>query len=389
MASEFDELTWRVLDGTASPEEISRVMVWMRDSEHRKYLKKMRKIWNLVSGPHVSPERKRVELERFRDFMRRHPEKKKKRFIGKRWYRYAAVFLIPILAVTFLVWREFSREYTSPFLAEVGQLGTPQAVLTIAGGDTIVLQSNREIDIQLAGQVRVVGSGERITYELGEGECAREDRYNTLTTPVGGEYQVELSDGSRVWLNALTELRYPEIFKDDCREVYLTGEAYFEVEHDPERPFVVVVNGMKVSVYGTQFNVNSYKSGVVQTVLVDGKVGIRVLETGKEVMLNPDDMAEFFEDSGCVKVKKVDSYVYTAWKDGKFVFENESIEEIMRRLSYWYDIEVVYKEDQVRHHTFTGVITRYAEVKDVLHLIGATAIVRFRLKGNVVTVGTD
>lgn len=395
MTNEFDELIWRVLEGKASSEEICRVKEWIQDDEHKQHFKQLQKFWNLVNGPHVSPERKRKELIRFQGFMRQHPMKKERKLIGKKWYKNVAIWLIPILSAAFGVWSEFSREYTSPFLTDLSETeelvspGMPQAVLTISGGDTIVLQPNRTVDIQLAGQVRVVGSGESLVYELNEGDGSREERYNTLATPVGGEYQVELSDGSKVWLNSLTKLRYPEVFKEDCREVYLTGEAYFEVKHNPERPFVVVVNGMKVSVYGTRFNVNTYHEGVVQTVLVDGKVGVRVDATGKEVVLNPNEMAVFSEELQQVNVKTIDPYVYTSWKDGKFVFEEESVEEIMKRLSRWYGIEVVYKDEQVKAQTFTGIITRYAEVKDILHLIEETAIVHFYLNGNVVTVGTD
>ena len=392
MTNEFDELIWRVLDGKASSEEICGVKEWVQNDEHKRHFKQLQKFWNVVNGPHVSFERKQKELIRFQDFMRKHSQKKERTFVGKKWYRNAAVWLIPILSAAFGVWHEFSREYASPFLAETGELvspGMPQAVLTISGGDTIVLQPNRAVDIQLAGQVRVVGSGESIVYELDEGESPRVERYNTLATPVGGEYQVELSDGSKVWLNSLTKLRYPEVFKEDCREVYLTGEAYFEVKHDAERPFVVVVDGMKVAVYGTRFNVNTYHAGVVQTVLVDGKVGVQVDATGKEIVLHPNEMATYSEESQQVNVKAIVPYVYTAWKDGKFVFDEEPVEEIMKRLSRWYGIKVVYKNEQVKEQLFTGIITRYAEVKDVLHLIEETALVHFYLNGNVVTVSTD
>lgn len=390
MANEMDELIWRVLDGKASPGEVRRVAEWVREPGNRKYFRQLRKVWNLVNGPRVTPERKRVELERFRNFMRQQPGGKERRFARRMgWYKYAAVVFIPVLIAVYLSWHEFAREDTRVLLSEEPVYpGTRQVILTIADGDTIALPPNRDVDIQLAGQLRVVSSGEGITYELGEGENEGEERYNTLATPVGGEYQVVLSDGSRVWLNALTELRYPEIFKEDCREVYLSGEAYFEVEHDPERPFVVVANGVEVTVYGTRFNVNNYGTDVVRTVLVDGKVGIRVAGSGKEVVLSPSDMAECFEGTREVKVRKVDPYVYTAWKEGKFVFEDEPVEEIMARLSNWYGIKVFYTDERVKKQTFTGVITRYTEVGNVLHLIGETAVVRFQLNGNVVTVGT-
>ncbi len=161
------------------------------------------------------------------------------------------------------------------------------------------------------------------------------------------------------------------------------------MKHDAERPFVVVVDGMKVAVYGTRFNVNTYHAGVVQTVLVDGKVGVQVDATGKEIVLHPNEMAIYSEESQQVNVKAIVPYVYTAWKDGKFVFDEEPVEEIMKRLSRWYGIKVVYKNEQVKEQLFTGIITRYAEVKDVLHLIEETALVHFYLNGNVVTVSTD
>ena len=204
--------------------------------------------------------------------------------------------------------------------------------------------------------------------------------------PRGGEYTLLLADGTKVYLNSVTKLRYPVSFASHERRVYLSGEAYFEVAHDSLHPFIVETEGMSVRVYGTEFNVNTYNEGIIQTTLVNGKVGIRVPETGEEVFLQPNEMAEFLNSFSSIRVKKVDTFVYTAWKDGKFVFENESIEEIMERLTRWYDIKVFFENESVKNQIFNGVITRFVDVEDVLHLIEGTATVKFGINGNMIIV---
>ena len=207
-----------------------------------------------------------------------------------------------------------------------------------------------------------------------------------MIVPRAGEYTLTLSDGTRVWLNSETEIRYPVAFGKDRRTVFLSGEAYFEVTKDAERPFLVIMDDMEVKVYGTSFNVNTHYVGKVQTTLVKGKVGIVVKSTGNETVLQPGQMAEFDRHEKDVEVKDVDTYYYTAWKDGEFVFQNERVEEILERLSRWYNVNVFYVSEDVKEKRFTGVIARFTDVADVLHLIGETATVQFNLKGNVITV---
>lgn len=215
---------------------------------------------------------------------------------------------------------------------------------------------------------------------------AEELVYNKVIIPRAGEYSLTLSDGTRVWLNSDSEIRYPEAFGKDRRTVFLSGEAYFEVTKDAVRPFYVVLDGMEVKVYGTSFNVNTHYQGKILTTLIEGKVGIRVKSTGAESLLQPNQMAEFSLENKDVKVTDVDTYYYTAWRAGEFVFQNETVEEIMERLCRWYDTEVFYANDSVKGKRFTGVIARFTDVADVLHLIGETATVQFNLKGNTITV---
>ena len=386
MANEMDKLIWRVLDGKASPGEVRRVVEWVREPGNRKYFRQLRKVWNLVNGPRVTPERKREELERFRNFMRQQPGGKERRFVRRMgWYKYAAVVFIPVLIVVYLSWHEFAREDTRVLLSEEPVYpGTRQVILTIAGGDTIALQPNRDVDIQLAGQLRVVGSGESIAYELGEGENEGEERYNTLATPVGGEYQVVLSDGSRVWLNALTELRYPEIFKEDCREVYLSGEAYFEVEHDPGRPFVVVANGVEVTVYGTRFNVNAYADNdEVSATLVNGSVEV---SSGKQKPMGLVPGEQAYGNAGELEKREVNVRLYTSWIDGRFLFNNAELEEIAKQVSRWYDVKISFEDDDLKEIRFSGAMLKFRPLSDLIEMIEATSFVRFSVKGENIII---
>ena len=393
MTNEMDELIRKVLDGNASEEEIRVLMRWMREDERRReYFIGLKKVWNMMNGPKLSSERKSVELERFISYMQQTSLKRKEPVqprVIRLWYRYAAVILIPLLALCVYLWQ---GQEADPILVKTDtgtNFGKP--VLMMSDGREFVLEQKNET-IEGPSEIGILndsltgldygGAGLQATTPEGK------EVYNTLRIPLGGFYRLSLSDGTKVWLNSMTRLRYPVNFIGEQRKVYLSGEAYFEVAKDMGHPFIVNVDGMEVKVYGTRFNVNSLEEGIVQTVLESGKVGVTVLKTGKEVILKPDEMAEFYKDSGTVKVGKVDPYTYTAWKDGKFVFEDATIEAIMTRLERWYDIKVFYGDEQVKQQTFTGIITRHSNVKDVLYLIGETAVVKFDQKDNVITVRT-
>ena len=219
----------------------------------------------------------------------------------------------------------------------------------------------------------------------GQNEREGETLFNTLRTSKGGEYTVELSDGTVVYLNAVSELRYPVEFGDDERVVCFSGEGYFDVAKDAKRPFRVVVGGMSVVVRGTEFNVNTFKEAGVQTVLVEGAVGVRV--NGKEeVRLKPSQLAEYNAESGLVSVREVDAHEYVAWKDGFFVFDDESLEEIMGTLSRWYDVEVFYVNEGAKELHFTGHLKRYDDIDVILRAIESAVDVTFSVNGRMVSV---
>ena len=359
----------------------AKVEAWMKDPEHVM----LRKEFATVYQKRMNIDFNRDKKEEFARLENTIQERKSRR-MTLRWSVAASVILLIGLFVGRMVneWRDLDE---MRMLAETERIVPGvKAELILSTGERVVLNQQR-VSIEGVNETGIQNdsvTGLNYTMAKVQGE---ELVYNTMRIPVGGFYQLALSDGSKVWLNSMTELRFPVAFTGEERKVYLTGEAYFEVAPDSKHPFIVVTEeGMEVKVYGTEFNMSTYQHGVVQTVLVSGKVGIRVNATGKEVMLAPKQMAEYSEKTGMVRVEEADPYRYIAWKDGEFVFERETIEEIMERLGRWYDVKVFYENESLKQKRFTGVISRYENIEQVLRLIEGPATLRFEVKGNVVMV---
>src|SRR5699024_5260550 len=203
--------------------------------------------------------------------------------------------------------------------------------------------------------------------------------YNSLTTPRGGQYQLTLPDGTKVWLNAASSIRYPTAFTEHERQVKITGEAYFEVAKDAHKPFIVTVDNMEVKVLGTRFNINAYADETtINTTLLEGSVKVvsstdnirsLILNSGQQVQLDKVGQMEL--------VKNADVGEVSAWKKGLFVFHSDELPAIMRRLSRWYDVEVEYKNNTVPTTHFTGAIQRDVNISEVLKMFELTGGVRF------------
>lgn len=212
--------------------------------------------------------------------------------------------------------------------------------------------------------------------------------YNTVVTPKGGQYQVMLPDGTRVWLNAQSKLRYPVYFDQGKREVELEGEGYFEVAKQTingERlPFIVNSGAQKLEVLGTTFNIQGYGQEVTTT-LIEGKVRLGLENTSKQVLLQANDQAILRTGMQQYDVRKVDPIYATAWKDGNFSFRKASIKDVMESVARWYDIDVVYKTT-VENSQFTGTISRFEQIDKLLQLIELTGSVHFTIEGRRVVV---
>ena len=187
-------------------------------------------------------------------------------------------------------------------------------------------------------------------------------------------------------MNSASELKYPVRFDGNERKVYLSGEAYFEVTKDTERPFYVVTEDVQIRVYGTEFNVNTHHLGKIQTVLVNGKVGIKKRGATGETMMKPGELASFDREAGTFEVKEVNVRQYVVWKDGYFTFENESLEQIMNTLSLWYDVDVFFQAEAAKQLVFTGYMKRYDDISEILNAIMDVVGVNFTINGKSIVV---
>lgn len=308
------------------------------------------------------------------------------RSIGN-WWKYAAMLLFPILVVG--SWKLMHEtEQVSIVASSVApiQPGCSQAVLVLDDGRKVFLKEEEEGVISEDKEITVTGEKDRLVYTSSEGKNVDEIRFNELEVPRGGEYKVRLADGTLVYLNSATRMKYPVKFDEKERKVYLSGEAYFEVAKDPERPFFVEMEGVEVRVYGTSFNVNTHQEGNIQTVLVKGSIGVKVLSSGMESVIRPGQMAEFKQGNTKVDVKDVNVAVYTDWKDGIFRFENQRLEDILAVLSNWYDMNVFYQTVSVKELHFSGYMERYKDVSVILEAITLSTGVTFSIQGKTIIV---
>ncbi len=367
-----DVLLYDYLSGELSLKEMEDVEAWIEESEaNRTYFAEFRREFlrmrwgmrsGLIKGTAVLMKR-RIRMR----VLRRLPV----------WV--AAVCVLSLGSFYMLN----SLQEEMPLETVSGVWGERQAQLILSSGESVVLNGN---DCQLTeanGMTIFIDTNGAVNYAV-SGEEQTELLYNTVITPLGGEYSIVLADGTRVWLNAGTEFRYPVSFTENRREVFLSGEAYFEVRQDKNKPFVVWTGEVQIEVLGTAFNVNSYNSDRVEAVLVEGSVNVS--NVTDKINLRPGQRGTVLKSEREIRVDEVDVYVYTAWKDGNFVFENQTLENIMEQLSRWYDVDVFYTREAVRQECLSGEMTRYREIRSLLYYFEQISEVRFEIKGRTIVV---
>lgn len=228
-----------------------------------------------------------------------------------------------------------------------------------------------------------------IAYERNDNQHLQKPIYNTVVTPRGGAYSIVLPDGSRVWMNAASKLKYPIAFAPDTRVVELEGEAYFEVVSKNTKtgkriPFMVHTHEQQLEVLGTSFNINSYSQNITTT-LVEGAVALTYPHTKEVQYLKPSQQSTYSQKNKKLSVIKVDPYYTIAWKGGSFAFHDASIYEVMEDIARWYDIDVVYQGD-LSDVRYSGTISRFENFKQLLQIIEWTDLVTFKVDGRRITV---
>jgi transmembrane sensor len=323
-------------------------------------------------------------------------QKRKQRF--RLNYRYAAAALLLITLSFGLI--VYVQQY-NPFGSDlkITRLtgkdlppGKHVATMTLANGKTIALSSTKN-GVVINATSLTYNDGTSLPFSSDNFENAdRHEKSIEISTPKGGQYQVVLQDGTRVWLNAASAIKFPLTFKGAvARKIELNGEAYFEVAKDKARPFTVQTGQQRLEVLGTHFNVNAYKDErKTKTTLLEGSVRISLIdyaatESGAETfaILKPGQQAVVADKS--VSVLPADTEEAVAWKNGYFKFHSEPLSSIMRKLSRWYDVEIVY-ENKIGKDRIGGTISRSKSITDVLEMLESTKLVKFRVEGRKIIV---
>ncbi|MBE9601808.1 FecR family protein [Pedobacter sp. MC2016-24] len=316
-----------------------------------------------------------------------------------RWVAAAAVFLTVGLGYHYLQLVHPENTQPIPYANDI-KPGKNDAVLTLADGSKISLTDARQGELIKSKGISIVkaANGQLIytidSSALKTGTDHPELAYNTISTPKGGEYQINLPDGTKVWLNAASSLKFPQTFANlNARRVELSGEAYFEVFKNKKQPFKVLTPGFgsgreqETEVLGTHFNISAYADDAeTKTTLLEGSIRVKdpqksnkrdaiILVPGQQAILNNNQWNTI----------NVDTEEAIAWKRGTFMFANADIETIMRKISRWYNVEVVY-QGKISESNYLGTVSRFSKVSDVLDILEATKTVHFKIEGRRITV---
>ena len=365
------------LEGTASEEELLVLQKWLEESEqHFLLFHAYRQDWiqaGCVQRYQTEEAWKKVERRLF------HRMPVKHLFLWTRIAGYAALVVLMIAAGYVFIRRDQDKNRAYVVEGNI-EPGGKKAILVLGSDEKVVLGDEAE-ETLLAGNMTVKKEGNTLVYDRqknGEGE----QEYNRLITPRGGEYAVVLADGTKVWVNAESELRYPVQFSGTERKVYLKGEAYFAVTKQVGKPFVVCVGDSRITVLGTEFNVRNYQDEVVATTLVKGAV--RIHDAGRECDLLSGQQAVIETDG--IRVREVDTDLYTAWKDGYFIYREKTLEDIMKELSRWYDFTYDCQSEELKRMTLTAKLRKFDRVEDIFDILKRTGRLDFVTHGKNVTV---
>ncbi len=362
----------------SSEEENQLVEKWLAEDEaNREYYRKAKHYFDVY---YTGEESRKVDSEgAWAEFVT-YTDKSSRKFLWKKVIGYAAAVLI-LFGVGFTYWMSDSR-VKQPEAVAVNQPlkpGTMKAFLVFNSGEQIALTDSSVLE-------RVVEEYKQKMVTSRDMQQEKEE-YNTLVIPRGGEYNLVLADGTSVKLNSDSKLSFPERFIGKERRVRLEGEALFQVVKDTGHPFIVETENGEVEVLGTVFNVNAYPDEeFVQTTLVEGKVAFQGTGMPDALVITPGEQVTYDKETREADVVKVDTEIYTAWAEGKWIIEGERLENIMKQLARWYDVKVFYQNPRVKDLVFTGDLEKYNNCEVILNIISMTTNVVFEVKDNTITV---
>ena len=385
-------LVKKFFDGTCSPDEKQELAIWIKQNPDQALSEELEKEWNVFESDlkmpvavserilnNILPASAEISLDETSEADR------STRLL---WSKIAAAAVL-ILSLGLYWWSGRDHSPVAQQSAPVVQVtdlspGGNKAVLTLGDGSSIVLDSAKNGSLTSQGNTNVTKSKKGELIYSASPETDKAVVFNTVTTPKGGQYHIVLPDGSKVWLNAASSLRFPTAFTGKERKVEITGEVYFEVARNEKMPFIVKASETEIAVLGTHFNVMAYADEkILKTTLLEGSV--KVSRGGKSAMLNPGQQARIKGVSDNIRViDDIDTDKEMAWKNGYFQFQDDNLENIMRQISRWYDVEVRY-EGNPGKETFTGRLPRNGNVSKVFKILSLSGV-KFRIEGKSIIV---
>lgn len=381
MSDYIEDLIYRVLAGEAGEKERQEFEEWLRENEkHQVLFRKIERAW--YTGKY-SVKWKNVEVGAAWQTVEHKREGRRRGRVMRIGWRVA----VAVTLVFGLTWMFLPTEKEIPVVADQSLGGTPggtKAILVLSSGMQVKLGDELMDTIREKG-MPILNEREYIDYSCTDTATVDEIVYNELIVPTGGEYRLYLSDGTLVYMNSESKLRYPIRFSGDNRLVELEGEAYFEVTRDEAHPFVVRAGQLDVKVLGTGFNVMAYQ-GEKQTevTLVRGKVDVRL--GNQSHILKPNDQYVLDKEKMMSRVQEVNTDIYTSWKDGILNFDALPLEQLAIKLERWYKVKFEFGDDALKKLKFSGAFKKDNNIRYVLSLIEATTEVQFKIKGDTVMV---
>ena len=311
---------------------------------------------------------------------------------SRKTLRYAAAFLIPLMMASGVAYFFLSQETEVPLATLDGKVkpGVQKATLVLSNGEAHILDQENAESTLTDADVRINNQNNALTYVTANDESVefKPAVYNDLITPKGGGYKLQLADGSTVWLNADSKLSFPVAFTDSTRQIYLEGEAYFEVAHNGS-PFIVSSGEMDIRVMGTSFNISAYANDSdKKTTLVEGKVRVDLRSQGHVAreFLTPNKQAIIGVNQSNIIVADVDASLYNSWVDGKFEFNNETLEDVLKKLARWYDFEYEFSNPKAKDFHFSGRLDNQEKISSILHMLEMTTNVEFKVEADKIVV---
>lgn len=367
------------------------LMSILKQSCYEKEVKKIiedeiaRDVSNSNADPKLSIKRADILFNKIINSQKKEPGK-----LLNQWRFAAAAIIIAMIGTFSYLWFQQSKTQqltatitkSKPALKTDALPGSKGAILTLSNGQQIILDSAGNGKLTSQGSTVIVNKNGQIIYNV-KGSGSNEVLYNTMTTPRGRQYQLLLSDGTKVWLNSESSIRYPAAFAGDIRDVTVTGEAYLEVAKNPKIPFVVKVDNMEVKVMGTHFNINAYHDEeTIKTTLLEGSV--KVSNAENTAVLAPGEQSKVSKTGSIQLIKNADLEAAVAWKNGVFLFDKADIQSVMRQIGRWYDLEIAY-EGEIPKDRFGGKLPMNAKVSQVLGALEQTQV-HFKIEGKKVIV---